>query len=85
MMMWLIGAVAPSASLFVRGVVAYAISACVEASQLYHAPSIDAVRETRIGHLILGSGFDPRDFLWYALGIVGASLLELTARARTES
>jgi hypothetical protein len=84
MMMWLLGAVAPRASLFVRGAVAYAISACVEVSQLYHAPALDAVRETRIGHLFLGSGFDPRDLLWYALGIVGALLLELTARARAD-
>jgi hypothetical protein len=31
------------------------------------------------GHLILGSGFDARDFLSYALGAVAAALLECAA------
>jgi hypothetical protein len=48
----------------------------VEVSQLYHAPVVDAVRATRLGHLVLGSGFDARDLAAYAGGIVGAVLLE---------
>lgn len=85
MMMWLIGAFAPRAHLFARSAVAYAICACVETSQLYHATTLDAARQTTVGHLVLGSGFDPRDFLWYALGIAGAAVLELTARGTTRS
>jgi len=85
MMFWLLGAVAPRASLVARSAAAYAICVCVETSQLYHAPAIDALRGTRLGHLALGSGFDPRDFLWYALGVAGAMVLELTARAATGS
>src|SRR5688500_10481702 len=54
------GAVAPSASLRTRGIVALAICCAVEISQRYHLPALDALRRTTAGHLVLGSGFDPR-------------------------
>lgn len=82
MIAWWAGALAPSAQLAVRSTVALAICFAVEASQLYHAPSIDAVRHTFVGHLLLGSGFDPRDLAAYAAGIAGAILLELALVAR---
>jgi hypothetical protein len=34
------------------------------------------------GHLVLGSGFDARDLLAYALGVAGAALLEAMIVAR---
>ena len=80
MIVWWVGALAPNARLIARGAVAYAICAGVEVSQLYHAPALDALRATRMGHLVLGSGFDSRDLLSYALGVAGAMLLELAAR-----
>ncbi len=80
MIAWWLGAFAPDARLITRGVVAYAICAVVEVSQLYHAAALDTLRETRVGHLILGSGFDPRDLLWYVLGVTSAMLLEVAAR-----
>ena len=44
----------------------------IEFSQLYHAPWIDSVRETRLGALVLGSVFNWPDFaacaIWIALG-----------------
>jgi hypothetical protein len=80
MIAWWLGAFAPDARLMARGVVAYAICAAVEVSQLYHAPALDALRETRVGHLVLGSGFDSRDLLSYAFGVAGAMLLEVAAR-----
>jgi hypothetical protein len=49
---------------------AYGICMLVECSQLYHAPWIDAIRATRLGHLALGSGFDLVDLLAYAIGIL---------------
>ena len=55
-----------------RAAVAYAICALVEVGQRYHTPSLDALRATRPGHLVLGSGFDPRDLAAYALGVVAA-------------
>lgn len=42
----------------------------IEFSQLYHAPWIDGIRSTRLGHLILGSTFNSPDLLAYALGVV---------------
>ncbi|WP_035609707.1 DUF2809 domain-containing protein [Haloferula sp. BvORR071] len=48
----------------------------IEFLQLYHAPWIDGIRATRIGHLILGSTFNPPDLLAYAAGIALGVALE---------
>lgn len=42
----------------------------VEAAQLWHTPSLDLVRRSTMGGLILGSGFAVLDLLWYLLGAV---------------
>ncbi len=76
MITWWISALAPTAPRATRGAVAYGISVCIELSQLYHSPTIDALRATAAGHLVLGSGFDPRDLAAYAVGVVGAVLLD---------
>jgi hypothetical protein len=47
-----------------------------EFSQLYHAPWIDSIRSTFIGHIILGSGFMWFDFAAYAIGIFIGVLCE---------
>jgi hypothetical protein len=83
MIAWWAGALAPRARLVVRSLTAYGVCAAVEASQLYHAPTLDALRATRLGHLVLGSGFDPRDLAAYAFGVVGAALLEFVVAARS--
>lgn len=80
MMYWLIGAFAPRLSIVVRGAMAYAICVAVELSQLYHAPSLDALRETTPGHLVLGSGFDPRDLVAYAAGVGMAIVMDRVAQ-----
>jgi hypothetical protein len=41
----------------------------IEISQLYHAPWIDAIRNTRLGGLVLGFGFLWMDIIAYAMGI----------------
>jgi hypothetical protein len=82
MIAWWAGAIAPGASLGRRSVLAYALCAGVELSQLYHTSAFDAIRATRLGDLVLGSGFDPRDLAAYALGIGSAAILEAAARAR---
>lgn len=82
MIAWCAGALAPGARLVGRSAAAYAVCAAVEASQLYHAPMLDALRATRAGHLVLGSGFDSRDLLAYALGVGAAALLEAAVLAR---
>jgi len=80
MMVWWIGALTPNVKLAVRAVAAYAICASVEASQLHHAPTLDAIRAMPLGHLVLGSGFDPWDLATYALGVAGAVLVETAVR-----
>jgi Protein of unknown function (DUF2809) len=80
MMAWIVATIAPAPSMFIRAAIALAISWTVEFSQLIHTPSLDALRATTLGGLVLGSGFDPRDLAAYALGVVGAIVLESIAR-----
>ena len=81
MIMWLVAAAAPRTPLVTRAVVALGICIAVELSQLIHTSSIDALRSTTLGHLVLGSGFDPRDLIAYAVGVAAAALLERTVVA----
>ena len=83
MIAWWVGAAAPAVRLSRRAIVALAICFAVEVSQLYHAPGIDALRETTLGHLVLGSGFDPRDLASYAAGVLAAAWLELVMLRRS--
>jgi len=75
MMLWWVSAALPNARLLWRSVVAYGICVVVELSQLVDAPAIDDVRSTTIGQLVLGSGFDARDLLAYAAGVLVAALI----------
>ena len=75
MIVWWMGVALPSVRLSVRGVAAFAVCVAVEFSQRYHTPFLDAARLTVPGQLILGSGYDPRDFLAYAAGVVVALAL----------
>ncbi len=56
------------------GILSLTFCYCIEISQFYHAPWIDAIRNTRIGALILGFAFLRSDILAYTLGI-GLSFL----------
>jgi hypothetical protein len=76
MVVWWIAALAPVLALSRRATVACAFCFLVELSQLYRAPWLDAIRETTVGHLMLGSDFDWRDLGAYAAGVLGAVLLE---------
>ncbi len=54
---------------------ALALSFTVEFTQLYRASWINELRDTRLGALALGSGFDAFDLVAYAIGIAfGAGL-----------
>jgi hypothetical protein len=76
MILWLTGVAAPGAPLVGRCVAALLVCAVVELSQLAHGTPLDAIRSTAVGRLMLGTGFDPRDFGAYTLGIVAAGLIE---------
>lgn len=75
MIVWWIGVVAPRLPLRTRGLTAFAICVAVELSQRWRTPWLDAIRDTLPGHLVLGSGYDPRDFLAYAAGVVAATVM----------
>ena len=76
MILWWVSALAPDSPLVARAAVALGICFAVEWSQLYQSPGLDAFRRTRIGHLLLGSGFDPRDFAAYSAGVLAASAID---------
>jgi hypothetical protein len=82
MIVWWTGVFAPRTRLSARAAAAYALCVAVEVSQLYHTPALDAIRATRAGHLVLGSGFDARDLLAYAAGVAVAALVEAAVRHR---
>lgn len=48
----------------------------IEISQIYHSPWIDNIRQTTVGHLILGRGFLWSDLLSYTVGIFIASFID---------
>lgn len=81
MMAWWVGALALAAARITRTSMAYAICVGVELSQLIHAPVLSAIRATALGHLVLGSGFDPRDLLAYPVGVSLAAVAERYIRA----
>jgi hypothetical protein len=85
MVAWGIAAVAPALRLPWRAALALAFCFVIEFSQLVHFPSLDALRRTTAGHLVLGSGFDPRDLAAYAAGVLAAVLLEGAAGSRSRS
>ena len=78
-----VSALWPSGTLRARALTSVAICGAVELSQLLHAPWLDAIRATRLGNLVLGSGFDAKDLLAYAVGVaVAALLLDRLVRSR---
>ena len=77
-----IGFLAPRIRTRTAAAIALALCAAIECSQLYHAPWIDAVRETLPGHLVLGQGFHAFDLACYAIGVALGVLIEAALRAR---
>jgi hypothetical protein len=55
---------------------AIAVAWLIELSQLYHAPWIDGIRRTTVGHLALGDTFVWSDLVCYLIGAGVAALLE---------
>jgi hypothetical protein len=79
MLTWWVSALWPRLARVARAALALGLCYAVEVSQLFHAPGLDAVRRTTLGHLLLGSGFDPRDFAAYALGVLAAVVIDRAA------
>jgi hypothetical protein len=64
---------------------AFCFSCVVESTQLYHAPSIESVRGTRLGILVLGATFNWPDLIAYGVGISLGALGEIILRGGAKS
>ncbi|MES2123378.1 MAG: DUF2809 domain-containing protein [Gemmatimonadota bacterium] len=73
---WLLALVWRRASTASLAALALGVSLAVECSQLYHAAWIDAIRETQLGGLVLGYGFQWSDLACYAVGVALASCVD---------
>ena len=60
-------------------------SVLIEASQLYHASWIDAIRATRLGGLVLGFGFLWSDVVCYAVGVGLAAMVDAALGRRNSA
>lgn len=56
----------------------------IEISQLYQSPWNDKIRQTTIGHLVLGRGFLLSDILSYSLGIIMAGFFCYIIQTKAE-
>jgi hypothetical protein len=87
MIYFIVGFIFPRWSFVKVALISILFCYCIELSQLYHAAWIDAIRQTKIGSLILGFGFLWTDVLAYTIG-VGLGILgefifnKMNSRAR---
>ncbi len=72
-----IGFIAPRIRTSTAAAIALAFCAAIEGSQAYHAPWLDAVRDTLPGHLVLGQGFHAFDLACYVIGVALGVALEV--------
>ncbi len=79
-----LGFLFPSLSTARLAALALGFSFLIEVSQLYQAPWINALRDTRPGALILGHGFLWSDLVCYTAGVVLGALLEKILPASKE-
>lgn len=77
-----IGFLFPKLSTWRVTALSFGVSVLIECSQLYHAPWIDAIRQTRIGGLILGFGFLWSDLVCYAVGVACGVLFEVLRKRK---
>jgi hypothetical protein len=76
-----LGLIVPRATTPRLGALSLALALLVELSQLYHAPWIDSVRQTKLGGLVLGFGFLWSDLACYSVGVgLGVVIEQVIAR-----
>lgn len=75
-----LGYLMPSNSIIGNALYAIVISFAVEFSQIYQEPWINAIRNTVLGHLVLGSRFGWLDLLAYTAGVSIGMIAELFSR-----
>lgn len=83
---WLVGVGRPRWGRWQVAAVALGFAFLIEASQLYQAPWLNALRTTTPGHLVLGQGFRWSDLLCYTLGVLaGVGLEQLWLRLKVKA
>ena len=80
---WISAALPPGRPPLVAGMMAGLITSAVELFKLYHAPSVDAFRNTLPGALLLGRMFSLQDIVAYWLAIAAGALADGLAIRRT--
>jgi Protein of unknown function (DUF2809) len=73
---WLLAAAFPRWTISRAATTSALLAACIEFFKLYHSPTIDALRLTLAGKLILGRVFSWKDIAAYMLAIAIAALLD---------
>ena len=63
--------------------VALGFAGLIEFSQLYQEPWLNSIRAARLGHLILGSTYNPPDLLAYAVGIALGAIFEIATISKS--
>jgi hypothetical protein len=79
MMFFILGALKPKWPSAAIGALALLVCYLVEFSQLLQPHWLVTIRQTTLGHLVLGSHFHAQDLLAYAVGIFAGVLVELLA------
>lgn len=82
MIFLLLGFAKPKWPSVTLAVLALVISFAVEFSQLIQAPWIGSIRQTTLGHLVLGTTFGWFDLVAYAIGVAIGYLSEVAAHFR---
>ena len=82
MLFLLIGVARPRVSTLGVAGIALVVAFIVEFSQLYQAAWLVGLRQTTLGHLVLGSTFHTPDLLAYAVGIAAAAGVEMLAETQ---
>ena len=81
MILLILGFVWPKLSATWLAILTLVVSFTVEFGQLYQPMWLTAVRETTIGHLVLGSTFNPIDLVAYAIGVcIGLIVISILER-----
>ncbi len=62
--------------------VSFAIAAILEIGQFFHVLDVLGLNGNRMARIILGTGFDPKDFVAYALGAACALAAESARKQR---
>lgn len=86
MMYWMVGFLFPHVSILRITLLSLSICFLIETSQLIQSDWLISLRKTRVGALVLGSGFLWSDWLAYSLGVAfgfGLEKWEIVAQKKT--